>query len=341
MFEEILKAYGLPPADKIIPINSGLINSTWKVSTSTEDFILQKINQNVFKRPEYIDENIRLVADYMHHNYPTEIFPQLIRTHEGQTILEYKNEFFRLFSFIPGSKTIDIVRTQEQAYQAAYTFGKFTRQLNQFPLEKLHITLPGFHDLILRNKQFKQAIKAASPEKLKECNSLIRRLELYHFVTDIYEGIVKNKLLPLHIIHHDTKISNVLFSDDDQAICPIDLDTIMPGYFVSDVGDMMRTYLSSSDENESDLNKISVRPAFYSAIISGYTEGMQDNLNDFEKKYLFYSGQFIIYMQALRFITDYLMDDVYYGAVFPGQNKIRAENQLTLLERYNDLNLLK
>lgn len=46
-------------------------------------------------------------------------------------------------------------------------------------------------------------------------------------------------------------------------------------------------------------------------------------------------------MQALRFITDYLMDDVYYGAVFPGQNKIRAENQLTLLERYNDLNLLK
>ena len=116
-------------------------------------------------------------------------------------------------------------------------------------------------------------------------------------------------------------------------MCVIDLDTVMPGYFISDVGDMMRTYLSPVSEEETDLTKISVREAFYQAIVEGYHAEMKDELTEGEKQHFFYAGQFMIYMQALRFLTDHLMGDVYYGARYEGHNFCRAQNQIVLLEQ--------
>jgi hypothetical protein len=110
----------------------------------------------------------------------------------------------------------------------------------------------------------------------------------------------------------------------------------MPGYFISDVGDMMRTYLSPVSEEEKDLSKIEIRKDYYEAIINGYLSEMDDELTATEKKYFFYAGKFMIYMQALRFITDHLNDDTYYGAKYEGQNYIRAENQRTLLQRLQE-----
>ncbi len=113
----------------------------------------------------------------------------------------------------------------------------------------------------------------------------------------------------------------------------IDLDTVMPGYFISDLGDMMRTYLSPVSEEEKNVDKIQVREDYYKAILEGYLSEMKPVFSDAELEHLFFAGQFMIYMQALRFLTDHLLGDTYYGAAYPGHNFVRATNQLTLLEK--------
>jgi thiamine kinase-like enzyme len=152
--------------------------------------------------------------------------------------------------------------------------------------------------------------------------------ELIHFTT--------NKEAHLRVTHHDTKISNVLFKDD-AAICVIDLDTTMPGYFMSDVGDMCRTYLCPVNEACQDLNQIKVLPERWTAIQEGYLEAMGEFLTNFEKDHFAFSGQCIIYMQALRFLTDFLELDHYYRVERPGQNLDRTKNQIQLLIEFNQL----
>ncbi|MEO7120146.1 MAG: phosphotransferase, partial [Ginsengibacter sp.] len=132
------------------------------------------------------------------------------------------------------------------------------------------------------------------------------------------------------------KISNVLFDENNKGLCVIDLDTLMPGYFISDVGDMLRTYLSPVSEEEKYFAKIEVRDDYFINIAKGYLEEMHDELTATEKNHFVYSGKFMIYMQALRFLTDYLNDDVYYGAKYPEQNFVRTGNQLTLLQKLTE-----
>jgi Ser/Thr protein kinase RdoA (MazF antagonist) len=136
------------------------------------------------------------------------------------------------------------------------------------------------------------------------------------------------------VMHHDTKISNVLFDNSSKAICIVDLDTVMPGYFISDTGDIFRTYLSPVDEEEADLDKIQIRTSFFKAIVEGYLSEMKDELSETEKQYFLYAGKFMIYMQALRFIADYLNNDIYYGARYEGHNLVRGKNQVVLLQKF-------
>src|SRR4030095_16644665 len=142
---------------------------------------------------------------------------------------------------------------------------------------------------------------------------LIAEIKKHTHILAAFEKIQKNNSVRQRVIHHDTKISNVLFDAQGKGICVIDLDTVMPGYFISDVGDMMRTYLSPVSEEEKDFSKIRIREDFYKAIVNGYYKEMKDSLTEIEKQHFFYSGCFMIYMQALRFLTDFLNNDIYYG----------------------------
>jgi hypothetical protein len=125
----------------------------------------------------------------------------------------------------------------------------------------------------------------------------------------------------------------VLFDANNKGLCVIDLDTVMPGYFISDIGDMMRTYLSPANEEEKDFSKIEIRQEYFESIWKGYMSEMKDELNREEKSHFIYAGEFMIYMQALRFLTDHLNNDVYYGARYEGQNFVRAGNQMQLLKK--------
>ncbi len=335
--DSIFTSYGFSKNEsEIIPFGTGLINHTWKIVCGGRSYILQKINTKVFKVPVYISTNIHEVATYLKEKNPGYLFVAPLNTISNEQMVyteEFSGGYYRLFPFIEGSHTIDVVKTPQQALEAASQFGKFTKLLAGFEVFNLQITLPHFHDLSLRYLQFTEALQTGNPKRIEASAALISFVKAHKDIVDQYESILINPAFALRVTHHDTKISNVLFGADDKALCVIDLDTIMPGYFISDVGDMMRTYLPTVSEEEADFSKIEVRDEVYKAIVQGYSNEMGEALSDEEKKNFFYAGVFMIYMQALRFLTDHLNNDVYYGAHYPNHNFVRAGNQVVLLQK--------
>lgn len=331
--ESALSAFGINKDAVAEQITSGLINQTWKITDGSRQFILQRINQHVFQTPSDIHFNIKQISRYLLIKYPDYNLSAPLTSLFGHDLITCKDGCYRVFQFVQGSHTINSVGTAEQAYQAASQFGKFTYLLSGFDTGKLKITIPDFHNLSLRYKQFSDIIKTGNGERIKEAKPQIDSLIKENDIVVKYNAFKSDSTFKLRVIHHDAKISNVLFDDKNNGIGVIDLDTVMPGYFISDVGDMMRTYLSPVNEEENDTGKIEVREDFYKAIVQGYSEYMEQLLTEKEQQQLFYAGKFMIYMQALRFLTDYLGDDVYYGSKYEGQNLRRANNQIVLLNR--------
>lgn len=331
----ILAHYGFTDGSYLLSTyGTGLINHTWLVQDkqTNQKYILQKINHQIFKSPEDIAFNISAIADYLKLNMTNYHFEAPLLTTDGKSMVIQDGEYYRLFCFVEKSHTIDVVQNEHQAFEAAKQFGQFTAALDRFDATQLKITLPDFHNLPLRFEQFKTALKTGNPERISETPVDIQfLLDNEKIVHDSYLAAK----LPVRVIHHDTKISNVLLDNNDNGICVIDLDTIMPGRFISDLGDMMRTYLSPVSEEEADFSKIEVRTSYFKAIINGYLcGGMNSKMTASEKDFLVYSGKFMIYMQALRFITDYLNNDIYYGARYQKHNLVRGRNQIELLKQY-------
>jgi Ser/Thr protein kinase RdoA (MazF antagonist) len=336
MLQEILASFGLATDECLIQtLDSGLINRTWKITTAHRSYVLQQINGNVFKSPQAISENTLKLGNYLTAHSPGYLFITPVAATSGEYLVKRKaGEFYRLMPFVEGSLTIDTVSTKQQAYEAAKQFGKFSSLLSGFDIKELHYTLPDFHNLALRFEQFEQAYKQAAPDRLAEAAAAIADTITHQHLVETYQTIQIIRSIPLRVIHHDTKISNVLFDKKDKGLCVIDLDTVMPGYFISDLGDMMRTYLSPVNEEEQDLSKIKIREDFFEALIEGYFSEMAKELTEPEKALCLYAGKFMMYMQAIRFLTDFLNSDTYYSTSYPKQNLVRAQNQFTLLHRY-------
>jgi Ser/Thr protein kinase RdoA (MazF antagonist) len=338
MVQNVLKAYGIDPHDsEIVSLTSGLINNTWKVSTGGKEYIVQRINDQVFRKPFEIAANIRMIDAYLKEHSPGYLFVAPVRNLQGDDIYFQEGAgYFRIFPFIKGSHTINTVSSPAQAFQAALQFGKFTCLLAGFEARLLHITIPDFHNLTLRYRQFETALKDGDAARIKQSAALIADVQNQAGILESFETLRLNSRVKHRATHHDTKISNVLFDDHGNGLCVIDLDTVMPGYFISDVGDMMRTYLSPANEEEKDFSNIEVREDFFKAIVNGYLSSMGDELTADEQGLILYSGSFLIYMQAIRFLTDHLNRDIYYGARYEDHNLVRAGNQLVLLKRLHE-----
>jgi hypothetical protein len=320
-------------------LHQGLINKTFIIKTTEGDFILQTINHHIFKQPEQIDDNIKTIGNYLTTNFPTYLYTHLIQAKNKKTLLEWEGCYYRAFQKIDGY-ALSKVNTTHQAYQAAAQFGKFTKILSGLNMNQLHVTLPNFHNLNLRYESFLNAIVHGNQNRIQTAKNAISFLQAHKWIVEKYQKFINHPAAKLRVTHHDTKISNVLFSDKDgmeTAICVIDLDTVMPGYIISDIGDMCRTYLCNVTEEEENLALISVEPSKWEAIKNGYIREMEASLSSFEIGHLFFGGQFMIYMQALRFMTDHLSNDMYYGAKKEGHNYLRALNQIRLLEVFSEL----
>ena len=335
MLESIAPLYGFDLNHcKITSFGNGLINKTYILETEGRKYILQKINTAIFKSPELIAVNIHQLNLFFKEKFPDYLFVHPISTLQNdEMVLLPDGEYYRIFPFIEGSLTFNFVDNIDHAFEAAKQFGKFTRLLSTFKIDKLGVTLPDFHNLDLRYQQFEIALSSGNSNRINDCASAINFMKEHKNIVTVFNTLEQNAGFKKRVTHNDTKISNVLFDTKGKAICVIDLDTVMPGYFISDVGDMLRTYLSPVSEEENDLSKIKVREDFFDAIMKGYLSEMKDELSVEEKKYFVYAGKFMIYMQALRFLTDHFNNDVYYGSQYDGQNLNRCNNQIELLKQ--------
>ncbi len=334
MLKSVFEQYGLTSVLEVVTLKGGLINSTWKIVCSDRSYILQKVNNYVFNNPEHIANNIKNIGDYLKFEHPWYLFVPLIPTIKGEEQLHIpENGHYRLFPFVEGSVTYSVLENSHLAYEAAVQFGRLTKLLAQFPTQTLHIPLPDFHNLRLRYNQFESALITGNKLRLKVAENSIDGIKKNQQIVKQYDELIKHQSFKTRVMHHDTKINNVLFDTNMKGLCVIDLDTLMPGYFISDVGDMMRTYLSPVSEEETDFTKIEIREDFFQAIVAGYLSEMKQELSKEEIDNFIYAGKFIIYMQAIRFLTDYLLNDVYYGEQYLGHNLVRANNQFVLLQK--------
>lgn len=321
----------------ITSFGDGLINHTWKIvhQIDGKEYIMQRINNNIFKQPELIDQNIKWIGNYLHKVHPDYLFVRPVVSRSGLSMICTSNkEYYRIFPFVPNSISYNILTSPVQAYEASRQFGRLTSLLSDFPLMELRETLPDFHNLPLRYQQFLRALEQGNLDRLQESRLMIEEIKSLAFIGDHYQEIIGNEAVKKRVIHHDTKINNVLFDTmTGQSLCVIDLDTVMPGYFFSDVGDMIRTYVSPVSEEEEDFSLIEFREEYFQAIIEGYYSEMKGSLISYEVTLFLFAGKMMIYMQTMRFLTDYLLNDIYYNKRYEKHNLNRAMNQLTLLQR--------
>ena len=247
----------------------------------------------------------------------------------GNKYHSVKNNLWRIFPYVNHSVVFEKVNNNQHAYQAAKCLGVFYRCLNDKKVKKLHITIPDFHNGIKRLKQLEKASVNASDKRLKSAEQLIMNIFRQKLIIEKFEELIS--LLPKRVVHHDTKISNFLFdihTNNVKAI--IDLDTIMPGCLLSDIGEMIRTYSNVEGEDSKEIEKVTCDKKIVEQIISGFLS--EAIINDEEKKQLKFSGKAITLIQCIRFLTDYLSGDEYYQTIYENQNLMRAKNQWKLFE---------
>lgn len=331
--ENILKQFfEFEKIESCQPFGNGHINDTHKVelliNSVSQSFLLQRFNHQVFKKPHLVMENIGMVADHLSKkNYPYKILKPYKSKSDSWLYKDGVGNFWRVFNFIKNTRSFEKIETEEQAYLGAKAFGIFLKAFDGFEVNKLNITIPDFHNGEKRLNDFKDAVKNAWPERKKTAE---------RYIDEIIENEnifrkINNSNLPQRVIHHDTKINNILFKkNNNKAAAIIDLDTVMPGIVLSDFGDMVRTFTSPVDEDEKDISKIEIRSGIYQALNEGFLSEMETILTQAEKDNLKLAGPWITLMQAIRFLGDYLIGDVYYKTKHPDHNLIRAKNQLAL-----------
>jgi len=331
---------GEPAKGDPFPIGDGLIHHTFKATGASggAPILLQAINTHIFRKPEDIVYNYLLIYEYLRQKEQVPSIPAPVpATNKEYIWKDGDNQYWRATSFIEGSYSPMVAESSEAACIVSKNFAHFTSSLAGLDTRLLREILPGFHDLSARYRQFEMAVSTAPIDRLLKATHVIAEFRERKKLVEFYDAIIGTSDYPDRVMHHDSKISNILFDKKTNlAICPVDLDTVMPGKFFSDLGDMIRSMSCARDENSVEWEEIKVNPKFYESILRGYLEEMNSQLTDQERKNIHYSGILMIYMQGIRFLADYLSGDRYYKTNYPEQNLNRALNQLILLENLEE-----
>jgi len=335
--KEIIQSFGLDPENFAVQrIPSGYIHATYKL-VGKPSYILQRVNKDVFTQPQVIASNLRQASNYLKKKHPGYVFLSALLTIDGKEMSFDKEGYpWRLFRFIDNSITIDKAETDKEAYDAAAEFARLTSNLDGVEVSHFKPTIDRFHDLAWRYEQFERAVETSTVERLRKAPDLIETCKRYKHLVDRYQELIQQGTLRLRITHNDAKINNILLDATTRhPVCVIDLDTLMPGYFIYDVGDMIRTFVSPANEEEKDLSKVVFRKTIYEALVTGYLSQMGDRLTETEKTLFPFAGMMMTYIMALRMLADFLNGDVYYQITYPEQNYVRAANQLRLLDVFS------
>lgn len=317
---------------------NGHINDTY--CTEKPRHILQRINTNVFKNPDELMQNIENVTEFLRgkiiDNYgdPERETMTIIKTTDGKNYYEAdKDNVFRLYKFISGTKTIESGATAKDMFNAGKGFGKFTKMLDDFPIDTLFETIKDFHNTPKRVEALNEAIKndIAGRRRFVE-KEIDFAIENSKFASTVTDGLAGGEI-PLRVTHNDTKINNILFDEQNgEALCVIDLDTVMPGSMLYDFGDALRIGASTAAEDETDLSKVHFDETIFKAFAKGYIGEVKDVMTKREAELFAFSVKLMTYECGIRFLTDYLNGDTYFKIHRENHNLDRARNQFKLVE---------
>ena len=325
-FENEAKAYG-----------NGHINETYVVDPQ---YIVQKINTNVFKNPDELMNNILSVTKFLKDiiiaegGDPNRETLTVIPTNEGHSY--YKAEdgsCFRCYEFIRDSLAIETVEDPTDLYEAAKSFALFQKRLANFPADTLAETIVDFHNTPKRFEALEEAIKNDVKGRASSVKEEIEfALSQKNWISTVTDGL-KDGSIPLRVTHNDTKINNVLFdAATRKGLCVIDLDTVMPGSMLYDFGDALRIGAASGAEDEIDLDKIWFKLDNFEAFVKGFAEEIGKTLTAREIELLPLSAKLLTYECGIRFLTDYLNGDTYFRIHRENHNLDRCRTQFKLVK---------
>ncbi len=309
-------------------LTSGHINQTYLVKNQGTAYVLQRINTSIFKNLEGIMHNIQSVSEHLKaRNYPYQIMTPL-QFQDGKIL---SDEQWRLFPFFENTQTFEKVESATQAYEAAKFLSEFYGYINDIEVEQIGDSIPGFIDFDSRYTQFQDSLKSASDERLKHAEQEINWVEEHKDILKRWKELLPQ--MPERVIHADPKISNFLFDENSskEISALIDWDTFMCGPILYDFGDMVRSYTNLKEEDDPALgNNFSAEN--YAALKEGFLAHIKSDLEPVELDNLDLAAKVVVYIQAIRFLTDYLNNDAYYATHRPHHNLDRTQNQLNLLK---------
>ncbi|NRB75033.1 MAG: aminoglycoside phosphotransferase family protein [Verrucomicrobiales bacterium] len=332
------------------PIGAGNVNDTYLVilrtTFSEEQYILQRINRNVFKEPAAVMANMKVVTDHAHQRIASEAdtadriwqLPRVIPAKDGgDFVLDEEGECWRALSMIASTMSYEKVGVPEHAAEAGLVLGHFQRIISDFPIDQLADTLPGFHITPGYLESYDEALKEEIGRARLAASSEARRLSQFVEARRDFASILENAReageLVERPIHGDPKITNVMIDKyTGKGTCIVDLDTVKPGLIHYDIGDAVRSSCNPAGEEATDLSEVFLDLDLFEALVRGYLTEAREFLTENDKKYLYDSIRLITFELGLRFFADYLAGDVYFKTTHDGQNLNRARVQFALCE---------
>ncbi len=327
-----------------VPFGGGHVNDTFQLTFDQGGvrlhYVLQRINRNVFRKPEQVMENMDRVTRHLLAKIHAEKVEtrkrtiRLLRTFANQPcVTDERGDVWRAYIFVENARAYDVLETPEQAFKVAQAFGEFQCNLVDLPGPRLHETIPDFHNTPKRLEALRQAIRRDPVGRERRVRREIDFIMKREDETERLLRLQAEGAIPERITHNDTKVNNILIDDlTGDGICVIDLDTVMPGLSLYDFGDMVRAGTSPAEEDEVDLAKVGMRFEMYEALYRGFLSSAGSFLTEAERENLPFSGKLIPFEIAIRFLTDYLEGDVYFKVKRPEHNLERCRNQLRMVE---------
>ena len=323
-----------------IPFGNGHINDTRLVTMDNGvQYVAQRINKNVFKRPDLLMENYVGVTKFVRKKIeemggdPLREVLNAIPAKDGKSfVIDSEGEYWRLLVYVTESMSYDQVERPEQFYDSAVSFGDFQYMLRDYPAETLHETIVNFHNTPDRFRQLMDAINADVKGRLSEVSAEVEFAKAREEFAWTLEKAHKEGRLPLRVTHNDTKLNNILFDiNTGKTLCVVDLDTIMPGYSVNDFGDSIRFGATTALEDETDLSKVNFDISLYELYVKGFIEGAKGGLTEGELEMLPIGAIMMTFECGMRFLADYLNGDTYFRIHRPSHNLDRCRNQFKLV----------
>ena len=313
----------------------GHINETYLVTCDSGlNYILQKINKNIFTKPEELMENISATTAYLaQRNEDPRASMHLVLTTDGKTFFkDAEGEYWRMYDFVASTVCMQKAESPKDFYYSGLAFGRFQGELSGFPAETLHEAIVDFHNTRARFAQLHSAMEKNFENRAELCKAELE----FALAHEAEGGVIVDKLasgeLPLRVTHNDTKLNNILFDYDSRTpLCVIDLDTIMPGSSLYDYGDSIRFGASTAPEDEKDLDKVWCDMDLFRTYTEGFLEGCNGSLTDLEVEMLPMGAKMMTLECGIRFLADYLNGDTYFRTHYEGQNLDRARTQFKLV----------